>query len=196
VRIMEATGLTRSLDDAMRLMYERFGISGKGYTETDYRAALHEVSGVSFDDVFDQLVHGTSDYTPYLKHVTEALGLDWKSERAVKWSESALGISVDESGTRTVVSSVMPDSPGDLAGLWNDDEIVTVNGYSPYKNIQQLFRMHSGREIVLGVIRKYRHLQITLRDDSQVWKTRNILSLYASRSDTQVSVWKKWSGDF
>jgi predicted metalloprotease with PDZ domain len=176
-------------------MYQRFGISGKGYTEEDYRKALHEVSGVSFADVFDHLVYGTSDYTPYLKHVTDALGLDWKSERAVKWSESALGISVDDSGTKTVVSAVIPDSPGDLAGLWNDDEIVTVNGYAPYKNIQQLLRMHSGREIVLGVIRKYIHLQITLRDDSHIWKTRNVLSLKVNRSGDQVGIWKKWAGE-
>jgi predicted metalloprotease with PDZ domain len=195
LRIMEATALTRSLDDAMRLMYERFGISGKGYTEWDYRSVLKEVSGVSFDDLFDNLVHGTSDYTPYLKHVTDSLGLEWKSERALKWSESALGISVDDSGARTIVSSVVPDSPGDLAGLWNDDEIVTVNGYAPYKNIQQLLRMHSGREIVLGVIRKYRHLQITLRDDGHTWKTRNVLSLKTNSSDAQISMWKKWAGE-
>jgi predicted metalloprotease with PDZ domain len=127
--------------------------------------------------------------------VTDSLGLEWKSERALKWSESALGISVDDSGARTIVSSVVPDSPGDLAGLWNDDEIVTVNGYAPYKNIQQLLRMHSGREIVLGVIRKYRHLQITLRDDGHTWKTRNVLSLKTNSSDAQISMWKKWAGE-
>lgn len=193
VRIREATGNQRSLDTAMRLLYERFETPHKGYTGADYKAILEEVAGVSFDDVFNDLVHGTSDYSPYLEKTTNLLGIQWRRERSSKWSEWALGLSVDESGSRISVTSVMPGSPADAAGLWNDDEILTVNGTAPYRNIQHLLRMQSGRECVLQVLRKYKLIELSLRDDGQVWKFKNILTLSESASEAQKEMYRKWS---
>jgi len=192
--IMQATEGERSLDDVMRLMYERFGLTGKGFTDSDYRSVVEEVAGRSMDDVFSRLVHGTSDYTPFLERTIHLLGLEWKVERTSRWSEAALGFSVDESGSRMLVTDVVSDSPADRAGLWLDDEIVTVNGFAPYKNIQHLLRMHSGRAIVLGIMRKYRHAEVTLHDDGHVWRTRHTLAMPASFAPANHRYWQKWIG--
>jgi predicted metalloprotease with PDZ domain len=195
VRIRTCTGNRASLDTAMKSMYERFGRTGKGYSDHDYRQVLEETAGVSFADIFDRLVHGTSDYTPYLERTVRALGLEWKRERSPKWAEWALGLTVDESGPKMAVSGVVPDSPADLAGLWLEDEVVAVNGLAPYRNIHHLLRMHSGRDMRLTVLRKHRQIEVHLRDDGHVWKWKHSLCRQSGLDESTANLFASWAGD-
>lgn len=194
-RIRWATQNKKSLDDVMRLMNSRFGTTGIGYSESDYFGILEEVSGVSFSDIRSSLINGTGDYSSFLQTAANQLALQWKIEPVLKWSEASLGFSLDEGGARAVVTSVVTDSPGDHAGLWLDDELITVNGIAPYRNIQQLLRMNSGKEIILGVVRKYKQVEINLREDGKVWRWKHQLSVDPTADQRSLDALRAWTSD-
>ncbi|MGB0425116.1 MAG: hypothetical protein ACPGED_12365, partial [Flavobacteriales bacterium] len=65
-RIKRLTKGKRGLDDVMKLLYQNHGLKNIGYSEEDYLLALEEVGETSFRDVYQQLIHGKEDYTPFL----------------------------------------------------------------------------------------------------------------------------------
>lgn len=120
-RIREATGEDRTLSDAMRVMYERFGQNNRGYTAEDYQRALEEVSGTSFEDIFADLLYGTEDYLPYLQHAIAYRGWQLHFENHNDPVADRMGMLVR--GNKVV--AVWPDGPADKAGIWYGDEIST-----------------------------------------------------------------------
>lgn len=56
VRLRTETGGRRSLDDVMRLLYARNGVTGKPLTTADVRSAVSEVAGSDLGSVFDTYV--------------------------------------------------------------------------------------------------------------------------------------------
>ncbi|MCL4199042.1 MAG: PDZ domain-containing protein [Phycisphaerales bacterium] len=56
------TGNAASLDDVMRTMYERFPLSGPGYTPADLLAVINEISGADFTGFFERHIRGTEDF--------------------------------------------------------------------------------------------------------------------------------------
>jgi predicted metalloprotease with PDZ domain len=132
VRIMAHTSFEKSLDNVVALMYERFGKKGLGYSLEDYKAILEEVSGISFDDIFTDLVWGTSDYVPYLKKTFELIDISMSELSHDNPFTSASGAKLLEQPSGTwVVSDVMENSPADRAGLWRGDIIRMVDERSP-----------------------------------------------------------------
>ncbi len=137
VKIMEATNNKSSLDDAMNLLYERFGKKGIGYTEKDYKSILEEVSGVSFDEIFDKLVWGTQDYIPYIEESLSYLGCQLEFNKNPKFHEGELGLKVDGKVDNKVVA-VYPDSPADKAGITLDDRLLYTGTASLKNNMSYL----------------------------------------------------------
>jgi predicted metalloprotease with PDZ domain len=125
VTIIKHSENRRSLDDVMRLMNKRYGVSGIGYTESDYLQALEETSGISFSWLFDQLIHGTESYFTFLLQAFESIGLELAVKPSEKAWEGWLGIRLDE---KMEILGVLPDSPADRAGLWPGMKILSWNG--------------------------------------------------------------------
>lgn len=67
--IRHATGGARSLDDVMRLLYNDYYKSGRGFTDAEFRQACESVSGCSLAREFEY-VHTTKpfDYDMYLSY--------------------------------------------------------------------------------------------------------------------------------
>lgn len=152
-RIRQKTKQTKSLDDVMRRLYTEFGKTGKGYTRDDYKRLLEEEGGCSFNDIFDSLIEGTENYLPYVIESLNFHGLELRAGASPKFSEAFGGFGTDESSGKILVSSIYPTGPADQAGLWYGDEIVSVNGQTPYKNFQNLLKQ-SGARVHLKVHRK------------------------------------------
>lgn len=57
-QIRTASRGRRSLDDVMRLLYSRFGLTGRPYSLEDLRAAFAEASGTRFDEFLTRYVAG------------------------------------------------------------------------------------------------------------------------------------------
>lgn len=169
--IKRATSNKRSMDDVMKLMYERFGKMGIGYSAQDFQNILEEVSGVSFQKVFDQLYRGTADYTPYIIEALDYNGYQLMEGPSTKSSEADFGMVLDESGNRPSISMLSKNSAADEAGLWYGDEIVTIDGIQPYKNVQSILRaIEKSAEITF--LRKNELMKTTLMKTGKTYLKR------------------------
>jgi predicted metalloprotease with PDZ domain len=122
--IRKATKGRRSLDDAMRLAYQRYS-GAKGYTSDELRAVIEEVAGTSLKAFWDGYLEGTSelDYTEAL----DAFGL--RFHPGVAGTRAWLGASTRNDSGRLVVTQVRRDSPAWTAGLNVDDEILAIGDF-------------------------------------------------------------------
>lgn len=120
--IRAATGSRRSLDDVLRLAYERYS-GAQGYTEAQFRALVSEVAGADLEPMLARALDTTEslDYAPLL----ETFGLSFvpADSRATKgW----LGITTRNDAGRLVITQVRRETPGFAAGLNVDDEILAI----------------------------------------------------------------------
>lgn len=93
------TGNAASLDDVMRTMYERYPLSGPGYTPADLLAVINEVSGADFTDFFDRHIRGTEDFP--LESLMSVCGLELVFEPAKHDDETSRTREEAESGEQT-----------------------------------------------------------------------------------------------
>ncbi len=127
--IRRHTGGGRSLDDVLRLLYERYPISGPGIPEEGaVLAAVEEVAGEAdgaFRELFARYISGVDelDYADGLAVV----GLEprWSRRGPRAW----LGLSLRRKGERTVVSAVRSDGPAYAAGVYPDNELLAIDGW-------------------------------------------------------------------
>ncbi len=129
------TGGRRSLDDVMRLAYERFSLDG--YTPAQFRALAAEVAGAPLDELFARAVDSTDelDYGPALDFYGLRFAEPAKSkktsaprgdDREDDEEPGYLGLKADASG---VVKTVTRDSPAFAAGINVGDELLAMDDY-------------------------------------------------------------------
>ncbi|MCY7358352.1 MAG: M61 family peptidase [Rudanella sp.] len=75
LHIRQTSGQTRSLDDVMRLMWERFGKPQVGYTYFDYRTITEEVAGESLDWYFTVCIEGNESLLSLLNRYLKLINL-------------------------------------------------------------------------------------------------------------------------
>jgi predicted metalloprotease with PDZ domain len=124
-KIRAATGGAKSLDDLMRLAYQRYS-GERGYTPEEFRQAASEVAGKDLSGWFKQVLESTEelDYTEAL----EWFGLRF---RPVKGGPRRIstGLTTSAANGRILVTQVRRDSAAWHAGINFDDEILAVNGF-------------------------------------------------------------------
>jgi predicted metalloprotease with PDZ domain len=174
------------------MMYEQFGKAGKGYSEEDYRLLVEEVANESLHTIFDNHLHGTSDYMPSLEHYLLLAGLEIKKVPATKTTERMFGFGTDEAGGKAVVALVQPESPADKAQLWTGDEIVTINGVAPYKNFQHLMAEGATKPLELAIMRKGQMMTKTIHASVQPVMWKYSLQQVAQPSAKQEALLKAW----
>ena len=161
VLIMQASDCKNSLDDVMKILYNEFGKKQIGYSENDYRTLINKYSNNTAEEIFENLVYGTGDYTPYLVKTLNQIGLEIHITPSSKYCESQFGFSVDEIAGKAIVTSIAENSPADISGIWYGDEIIAVNETGFNKNFQSLLRM-SGKEMKLELLRKNKRKSVNL----------------------------------
>ena len=75
LHIRRLTNHARSLDDVMRIMWERFGKPTVGYTLEDYRAVTEAVAGESLDWYYDLCIFGNQPLEAKLNEYLAWVGL-------------------------------------------------------------------------------------------------------------------------
>ena len=113
----------RSLDDVMRLMWERFGQKEVGFSETDLRNTIAEVAEDNLDDFFVRYIETTEElpFDDYLHPF--GLYLKTVAESDVPY----LGIKV-QSENREMIKFVAAESPAAEAGIDANDELLAIDG--------------------------------------------------------------------
>ena len=181
-----------SLDDVMKRMYERFGKKSIGYSASDYWSLLNELGVYDFDRIYQNFILGTHDYMTQIRQVLSYAGVQINFAQSGKWSEAKMGFSIDESNLKCIVTAVVPQSPADDAGLWYGDEIISVNGHAPYKNVQQLLRMFSsGAELI--VMRKGNRALVNVASDGACWFSKYRCSRVEEPTEEQELIWNRWN---
>jgi len=135
LEIRARTAGRKSLDDLMRLMYERFYggpsysyyLPGRGYEESDILQALNEVSGSDFGEFWRRAVEGT-DPLPYAETLAK-VGLTLKTSAAAG-AGPGLGVVTRAAINGLEIMQVLPGGAADRAGLSRDDILVAADNFS------------------------------------------------------------------
>ena len=191
-RIRRLTNGARSLDDVMRLAYQRFS-GARGYTPAEFRAVANQVAGADLGDFF----HRTLETTEELEYGEM---LDWYGLRFAKPDTLArgpawMGAITRVAEGRLLVSQVVRDSPAYQAGLTADDELISIDAtrLGPDGLDGRLAQHHPGDKVTLLVSRRneLRRVEVTLAaDPSQVW----ILETRPDASAEQKARRETWLG--
>ena len=112
VQIRKATNNTKSLDDVLRLLWQKHGKTSIGYSSTHYKLYLEQVSGVSFNDYFDKFIYGTVDLSDSLQESLDYLGCELKIEENPNTIEGVFGLKLSKpSHGKHKVLVIAEDSP-------------------------------------------------------------------------------------
>lgn len=190
--IRRVTTGTASLDDVMRLMYQRHSGDG-GYASADFLAAVDEVAGESFAAWFAAYVEGTSelDYAPALAWY----GLAFPEVKPAKEGDDpAPGwLGVRASGNPIVVHQVDRSTPAWDAGINVDDELIAFGKFR-ISSLDQALATHApGSEVELLISRRgqLQRLSVVLAEaPAQKW----ILSVAEQANGGQGSHLRAWLG--
>ncbi|MDA1093632.1 MAG: PDZ domain-containing protein [Acidobacteria bacterium] len=128
MRIRAATGGRQSLDDLMRLAYERFSVA-QGYTPEEFRAAAEEVAGQDLSAWFARALDSTEELE--YQEALEWLGLEFTPVESDPEAEPDgwIGLVTRVNDGQRLVSQVRRDTPGYSAGFNVGDELLGIDDY-------------------------------------------------------------------
>ena len=136
--IRARSGSARSLDDCMRVLWQRHGAADEPLAEGVFESIAAETSGVELKDFFNAVVRGVAD--PPLAELLAEVGCRFDTapvrdgERKPLKREAgtpvppALQVGTRAVGGRIVLTTIYADGPGQHAGLCSGDELVALNG--------------------------------------------------------------------
>jgi len=158
LRIRATTGNRRSLDDLMRLLWDRYGARGVGYPESGPGSVpelASEVAGEDLGDFFVRYLGSTVelDYASAL----DAAGLELvPGSVSVDAVEPRLGMRLREEAGRVVITNVLSGGPAERAGLEARDEVAAVDGFraSAAHLAARLAERAAGEPMRLSVFRR------------------------------------------
>lgn len=121
--IRRATEGAKSLDDVLRLLWQAYGVTGRGMEEDAVERAVAQVAGVG--DFFARYVEGT-DPLPYADTFAAA-GLAFTTAERQP-NQAFLGARLKTQDGALLVESVLRGAPGMEAGLLPNDELLALDG--------------------------------------------------------------------
>lgn len=157
--LRKTTGNRRSLDDLMRLLWQRFGRpfdAGQpvGMTDAEAKQALEEIGGIDLSDFFNRYIYGTTVLP--LREAFADFGITMKD--TADGSKPSLNIRVRPQGNDCVVTHVYENGTAHYAGVSAGDVLLAVDGLrvsADGKSIaQQLSRYALGDRVDIHVFRR------------------------------------------
>jgi predicted metalloprotease with PDZ domain len=163
LQIRRRTEGARSLDDVLRLLWQRYGERGEPHPD-QLQPVFEEASGLSLADVFERQIRGTDD--PELVEELRHVGLELRATAdpaQIADGASAVWLGATLGGGR--VTGVVDGSPACAAGLSPGDEIIAIDGFrvtgdADVRNLTGTQR--PGDEVELAVFRRARLLRLRL----------------------------------
>ncbi|HST60570.1 MAG TPA: PDZ domain-containing protein, partial [Longimicrobium sp.] len=157
LRIRQATGNARSMDDLMRLLWERYGVPDTGFPEGAVEDAAAEVAGTELRGFFDHALRSTAELDFAGALAVAGLQMVPVHEAALRPppaggpvpgggpmpgagpapgagqmrvpNESRTGLTLRGEGGRVVVVNVLAGSAAWRAGVNAGDELVALDGF-------------------------------------------------------------------
>ncbi len=151
-RIRNATKNSKSLHDVMLKMYSKEH-KVLSYNKEKYKKLLEDESGVSFQDVFDNLIYGSEDFTSYLKNAMQTFGWSIKELKPLLASNN-YGLKVSNSSGFSKVIGVLDNGAADLSGIVMGDVVHSVNGIRLTNNFENWLSYFKDDKIILSIERE------------------------------------------
>jgi predicted metalloprotease with PDZ domain len=113
----------RRMHEVMKIMWNKFGKTDRGYTLEDFQQAVLSVSENpgKMNSFFERFVFGKNDLYPFIKSLLPAIGLEIQPVRKENRLETEVGIKTDNKGK---IIRVHPQSAA-YQQLMIQDEILT-----------------------------------------------------------------------
>jgi len=118
-------GNRRSLDDVMRLMWQRFGRSEVGFTPEALQEAIECVADTNLGDFFHRYVDGVEElpFDQYLQPFGLKIQSDLEDDPAPH-----LGLTARSENGREMIKFVEAKAPAQQAGIDAGDELLAIDG--------------------------------------------------------------------
>ena len=194
-RIRTATGGAKSLDDVLRLAYQRYA-GDKGFTDAEFRQVVHEVAGRDFGPWWHSVLR-TTDELSY-DEALDWLGLRFRPVDAspATPAKAWLGATTKNDAGRLVVSQVRRGTPAHEAGVNVDDEILGIDDFRVRVDglDRRLEQYLPGRAVTLLVARRDELLRIPVtlgRQPAEAWR----LEPRPDATPDQQARRKAWTGE-
>ncbi len=128
-----------SLDDVMRVCWEKWGETGEGMPERGLEEVASEVSGLDLGDFFDATVRGTGELA--LEQLLHEHGVDYSLRRSTGRKDKGgnkaeagkrpavwLGANLAVRSGKPVFANISNGGPAECAGVSPGDELVALDG--------------------------------------------------------------------
>jgi predicted metalloprotease with PDZ domain len=226
VKIRQATGGARSLDDVLRLAYERYS-GARGFRREEFRGTAEEVAGIDLGDWFAAALETTAelDYDEAL----EWFGLRFKEEEpeeargmppageseegreaqlpelpkpqpAKKARKGWLGISLRTEGGRLVVSQLRRDTPAYEYGINVEDEILAIDEYrvrpEHWEKRLEQYRPGERASILVARREKLRRIEVVFGEEPLNRWKLDVLPQATPEQRRRLQDWLRAARDF
>ncbi len=191
LEIRNRTNGERSLEDVMRICFERFPLKDGGFTLDGFRGVIEEVSKTNFRKFFDDYIQGVKPL-PWEQSLSYAgINVVLRDSTPKPW----IGMSTSDGDGRTRITRVISGSPAHEAGLDQGDEIVAVNGMRARTSDinDRVSECKAGDTITLLVFRNdfLKEFTVTITNQSVPnYKTAKV----SDPVDTQKKMYEGWLG--
>ena len=163
LEIRRRTEGARSLDDALRLLWTRFGARGEPHPD-DLQPIFEEAVGISLAEVFDRQIRGTGD--PELADELRHVGLELRaSADPAQTTDGASAVWMGATVQGIKVTAVFDNSPAASAGVTPGDEIIALDGFRATSegDLRGLAGARKPGDVVrVSVFRRHRLLELSL----------------------------------
>jgi predicted metalloprotease with PDZ domain len=189
-KIRHETKNKKSLDDLMRLLYQKYykGLK-RGFTETEFRKEAETLAGVSLVEFFEYITTLKEvNYTKYLGYA--GLQVDTvTNELPGAW----FGATVREQNDSLVVTNVEWKSPAWNAGIRRNNIILAVNGTITKKILFDLGlkAAKAGDALNLRIQKNEQQLDINMILGTKRERSYKI-SMMNERTELQKDIWESW----
>lgn len=182
--IRDATGQARSLDDVMRLMWQRYGRDfyrgrPEGVPEDAMPALIQEATGFDATDFLARHAYGREDVPLAQLLEPQGLALTWQAPAG----DTGLDVRLRSTAGQCTIATVYEGSAAHEAGLSAGDVIVAVDGLRVLdeKSLTTLLSRHQpGNRVVVHVFRRdeLRQFTVTLSEpgatECRLERTRDV----------------------
>jgi predicted metalloprotease with PDZ domain len=194
VKLLEATKNKYGLDEVMKRLYFQFALEGKGVSESDYKATVEAVGKFSFDEIFNDYIHGTKPFESLLTYCFDYIGLELKHQPEESYAAGRLGFKYSNSSRGGAVIKLMySGGPAELGGLMLEDEIVAVNGLEVKNNVNEWFQYFDDQQKEVTIFRKGQLLTLTLPEVNRYFYNKYQVKPVKDPNGPQKAGMKAWA---
>ncbi len=171
--IRNATNNRKSLDDVMRLMWNRYGrrfyqSRQRGLQEDEFPALLKQATGVDLESFIEKATQQTDDLPLAALLKKQGVSLEWQAERRAPGIGAVVRATA---GGEPGLAQVYENSAAHEAGLSAGDVLVAIDGLKiDSSNWDKLLdRYRAGQEVVVHYFRRdeLRSTTVTLRSPAK-----------------------------